>query len=54
MSIKNNKELINLLNEAAFKGNEYFDRLLAGIFRFNKFNQVYEKVSGQKGFDFID
>jgi len=54
MNIKNNKELINLLNEAAFKGNEYFDRLLAGIFRFNKFNQVYEKVSAQKGFDFID
>lgn len=54
MNIKNNKELINLLNEAAFKGNEYFDRLLASVFRFNKFNRVYEKVTGQKGLGFID
>ena len=43
-----------MLNEAASRGNEYFDRLLAGVFRFNQFNQVYEKVSTQKGLDFID
>lgn len=54
MKIKNNQELVNLLNEAAFKSSEYFDRLLAGIFRFNQFNRVYEKVSGQKGLGFID
>lgn len=43
-----------MLNEAASRGNEYFDRLLAGVFRFNQFNQVYGKVSTQKGLDFID
>lgn len=54
MKIKKNQELINLLNEAAFRGNEYFDRLLAGIFRFNKLNNVYKKVSGKEGDEFID
>lgn len=54
MKIKKNQELIRMLNEAASRGNEYFDRLLAGVFRFNQFNQVYGKVSTQKDLDFID
>lgn len=54
MKIKKNRELINLLNEAAFRGNEYFDRLLAGIFRFSQLNNVYKKVSGKAGIEFID
>lgn len=54
MKIRKNQELINLFNEAAHKGNEYFDHLQAGIFRFSKLNNVYKKVSGKEGTDFID
>ena len=53
MKSRRNFEFFNFLNSASVAGNEYFDKMLTGIFRFNQLEKVYAKASGISGDDFI-
>ncbi len=53
MKNRKNFEFFNFLNSASVAGNEYFDRMLTGIFRLNQLEKVYAKASETGSNDFV-